>query len=62
MLASNDRNTAKFELKDWVMVKALPSEPIRVAPGGRVELECTVFGSPVPQAHWTRGIKLNEVI
>lgn len=43
------------------MVKATPSEPIRVSPGERVELECTVFGSPVPQAQWTRGIQLNQV-
>jgi len=43
------------------MVKATPSEPIRVPPGGRVELECTVFGSPVPQAQWNRGIQLNQV-
>lgn len=53
--------TTKYELKDWVMVKATPSEPIRVSPGERVELECTVFGSPVPQAQWTRGIQLNQV-
>jgi len=44
------------------MVKTTPSDPIRVAPGGRVEIECTVFGSPVPQAHWSRGIQLNEVV
>jgi len=43
------------------MVKATPSDPIRVPPGGRVELECTVFGSPVPQAQWNRGIQLNQV-
>jgi hypothetical protein len=58
---TNDRNTEKFELKDWVMVKATPSDSIRVAPGDRVELECTVFGSPLPQAHWSRGIQLNEI-
>lgn len=52
----------KLELKDWVMVKATPSEPIRVPPGGRVELECTVFGSPVPRALWSRGVQLNQVI
>lgn len=40
----------------------MPAEPIRVAPGGRVELECTVQGSPIPQAQWSRGIQLNEVI
>lgn len=44
------------------MVKVTPSDTIRVSPGGRVELECTVFGSPVPQAQWTRGIQLNQVI
>lgn len=44
------------------MVKTTPSDPIRVAPGARVEIECTVFGSPVPQAHWSRGIQLNEVV
>ncbi|XP_026811381.1 neural/ectodermal development factor IMP-L2 [Rhopalosiphum maidis] len=58
----NEKNTAnKYELKDWVMVKAAPSDPIRVPPGGRVELECTVFGSPVPQAQWNRGIQLNQI-
>lgn len=43
------------------MVKAASSEPIRAPLGGRVELECTVFGSPVPQAQWSRGIQLNQV-
>lgn len=59
--ASNDRKTAKFESEDWVKVKISPSEPIRVAPGGRVELDCTVSGSPVPQAHWTPGIQFNQI-
>lgn len=44
------------------MVKTTPSEPITVKAGGRVEIECTVFGSPVPQAEWVRGIQLNQVI
>ncbi|XP_025424480.1 neural/ectodermal development factor IMP-L2 [Sipha flava] len=57
----NERATVKLELKDWVMVKTTPSEPIRVPPGGRVELECTVFGSPVPHALWTRGVQLNQI-
>lgn len=57
----SEKSTPKFELKDWVLVKVSPSEPIRVAPGGRVELECTVFGSPVPQAQWSRGIQLNQI-
>jgi hypothetical protein len=60
-LIDNERATVKLELKDWVMVKTTPSEPIRVPPGGRVELECTVFGSPVPHALWTRGVQLNQV-
>lgn len=60
-MIDNERATVKLELKDWVMVKATPSEPIRVPPGGRVELECTVFGSPVPNALWTRGVQLNQV-
>jgi len=55
------KKNTKIELKDWVLVKVTPSEPIRVAPGGRVELECTVFGSPVPQAQWSRGIQLNQI-
>lgn len=42
------------------MVKA-PTENIIVPPGGRVELECTVFGSPIPEAKWISGIKLNQV-
>lgn len=54
-------STAKSEYKDWVMVKT-PLENIIVPPGGRVELECTVVGSPVPQAKWISGIKLNQVI
>lgn len=60
-LIDSEKST-KMELKDWVLVKVASSEPIRVPLGGRVELECTVFGSPVPQAQWSRGIQLNQVI
>lgn len=60
-LTGSEKSSPKFELKDWVLVKVTPSDPIRVAPGGRVELECTVFGSPIPQAQWSRGIQLNQV-
>lgn len=59
---TGSEKSTKIELKDWVLVKVTPSEPIRVPLGGRVELECTVFGSPVPQAQWSRGIQLNQVI
>lgn len=59
---TDGEKSGKIELKDWVLVKVTSSEPIRVPLGGRVELECTVFGSPVPQAQWSRGIQLNQVI
>ncbi|VVC32746.1 Immunoglobulin subtype,Immunoglobulin-like domain,Immunoglobulin-like fold,Immunoglobulin subtype 2 [Cinara cedri] len=56
----SEQSTAKLEYKDWVMVKT-SSDKIIVSPGGRVELECTVFGSPVPEAKWISGIKLNQI-
>lgn len=40
---------------------SVPSDTVRVPPGGRVELECTVTGSPVPQAKWILGTHLNQV-
>ncbi|XP_050524261.1 neural/ectodermal development factor IMP-L2 isoform X2 [Daktulosphaira vitifoliae] len=57
----NEKGKGNFEHKDWVMVKEMPPNIIRASPGQRVELECTVFGSPVPQAQWNRGIQLNQI-
>lgn len=60
MFLGSKQSTSKLEAKDWVIVSA-PTDTIRVPPGGRVELECTVFGSPVPQAKWISGMHLNQV-
>ncbi|VVC36888.1 Immunoglobulin subtype,Immunoglobulin-like domain,Immunoglobulin-like fold,Immunoglobulin subtype 2 [Cinara cedri] len=56
----SEQSIEQLEAKDWVIVNTL-SDTIRVPPGGRVELECTVFGSPVPQAKWVPGTYLNQI-
>lgn len=42
-------------IKDWIKVSLAPPTVVEIPLGGRMEIECEVYGSPAPTIGWLKG-------
>lgn len=53
-----DPSTPQAVTRDWVKIAVPPPVIVNTRLGERVEIECEVIGSPMPEIQWLRGERI----